>query len=103
MNDNNHSDLPIKEIRAYCETQPIARLSEFATGFEYLLRPDTDIGFIVDYVDGEAVTLLDMAGQEIDLGDITGRRVCMFTSRGLANGLFQTRFRVGRKLYEKAI
>ena len=65
MSEAIRIELPLKEISAYCQTQPIVRLSELAPDFEGWLRPDTDIGFLVEYVPGAIITLLDM-GHEID-------------------------------------
>lgn len=94
-------DSHVESIRAYCESQPIERLSEFAPGFEDWIRPDTDIGLLVDYVPGAPVSLLDMAGQEIALGEIIGKRVCLFTTKGLRQSPYQVPFEIGRRLYEK--
>lgn len=101
MSEMTRVDLSVEEIRAYCETQSIERLSEFAPGFEAWFRPDTDIGLLVEYVPGASITLLDMAGHEIDLGEIIGIRVSLFTTKGLCESLFQVPFDIGRRLYEK--
>ncbi len=93
--------LHLEAICAYCETQPIERLSEFAPGFEGWIRPDTDMGLLVDYIPGASVTLLDMAGHENDLGEIIGKRVCLFTTKGLRQSPYSVPFDIGRRLYEK--
>lgn len=95
-------DLHLEMICAYCETQPIERLSEFAPGFDGWLRADTDIGLLVDYVPGAPITLLDMAGHEIDLGEIIGKRICLFTTKGLRQSSYRVPFGIGRRLYEKS-
>lgn len=79
-------DLPQDRIREYCKSQPIKRLSVMGTDFEPWLRPDTEIGIVVDYEPGAVITLLDMAGQEIDLGEIIGKPVSLNTSKGLSRG-----------------
>lgn len=86
MNETVTVALPIEAIRDYCATQPIERLSVMGTDFEPWLRPDTELGIVVDYKPGAIVTLLDMAGQEIDLGEIIGRAVSLNTSEGLSRG-----------------
>ena len=90
-----------QEISAYCQTQPIQRLSEFAPGYEYLIRPHTDIGLLVDYSFGAGISLLTMAGHEHDLGDIIGKRVSLMTTKGLRQGTYKTPFEIGRRLYER--
>jgi len=94
-------DPHLNEICAYCETQPIERLSEFAPGFEGWVRPYTDIGLLVDYVSNAPISLLDMAGHEIDLGEITGKRVSLYTEKGLRQGPHPVPFDIGKRLYEK--
>lgn len=94
-------NLPVGKIRAYCETQPIERLSEFAPGFEGWLRPHTEIGFLVDYVPGAVITLLDMAGHEIDLGEIIDMGVSLHTSKGLSRGSLKKYIESARLIYER--
>ena len=79
MNDNNHSDLPIKEIRAYCLNEPIERLSLLGAALHGEIRPHTDIGMLVEYSPDASITYFDMAQQEIDLGSIIGQRVDLRT------------------------
>ncbi len=83
MSEMAKVDLPLEEIRTYCAKQPILRLSEFAPEFEEWNRPDADIAMLVNYVPGSRVTYLDMAGHEIDLGAIIGKRISLFTSEEL--------------------
>jgi len=94
-------DLYLGEICAYCDTQPIEHLSEFAPGFEDWIRPYTDMGLLVDYIPGAAISLLDVVGHEIDLGEIIGKRVCLFTTKGLRQGPHPVPFEIGKRLYEK--
>lgn len=94
-------DSHLNEIRAYCETQPIERLAEFAPGFEGWVRPHTDIGLLVDYVSNVPISLLNMAGHEIDLGEIIGKRVSLYTEKGLRQGSHPVPFEIGKRLYEK--
>ncbi|MCY3831713.1 MAG: nucleotidyltransferase domain-containing protein [Chloroflexi bacterium] len=42
-------NLPLEEIRAYCETQPIERLSLFGSAARNELRPESDVDFLVEY------------------------------------------------------
>lgn len=94
-------DLYLGEICAYCDTQPIEHLSEFAPGFEDWIRPYTDMGLVVDYIPGAAISLLDLAGHEIALGEIIGKRVSLYTEKGLRQGPHPVPFDIGKRLYEK--
>ncbi len=75
--------LPVEEIRAYCETQPIARLSRLGPGFHAWLRPNTEIGVLVEYLPGEGISYVDMARQERELSEILGGAVDLRTSNEL--------------------
>ena len=99
MNDALKLDLPVKEIAAYCETLPIRRLSMLGPDFEGWLRPDTDIGMLVEYVPGARIGYFDMAGQEIELGAIVGSRIDLRTAQELSNHHRQQLVREARRLY----
>ena len=101
MSENNHNNIPVDKIRAYCETQPIERLSELGADFNYWLRPNTDIGFVVDYVPGASVSLLDLAGHEIDLSEILGIGVVVHTTNGLRGGLLERYLEDTRLIYAR--
>ena len=101
MSEMIQMGIPIGKIRDYCTTQPIERLSELAPEFEGWLRPDTDIGFLVDYEPEAIITLLDMAGHEIDLGEIIGKGVSLQTSKGLSRGSLKKYIESARLIYEK--
>ena len=79
MNHITAIDLPIDEIRQYCETQPIARLAEFGSAWSGEMRPNTDVGLLVEYLPESGISYLDMAQQELDLGEIIGQKVDLRT------------------------
>ena len=99
MSDMTTIDLPIKEIAAYCETLPIRRLSMLGPDFDGWLRPDTDIGLLVEYTPGARIGYFDMAGQEVELGTILGTRIDMRTAQELSNHHRQQLVREARCLY----
>ena len=101
MNDIKAIDLPLDEIRQYCAAQPIARLSLLGPDFDGWLRPDTEIGLLVDYLPGATVSLFDMAGQEIDLKAITSLGVCLHTANGLRRGCLGKHAESARLIYER--
>ena len=85
MSENIKVKLPLADIRAYCETQPIRRLSLLGPDFDDWLRPDTDVGLLVEYVPGAPVGYFDMAGQEIALGAIMDSRIDLRTAQELSD------------------
>ncbi len=93
-------DLPVKEIRAYCETQPIERLSLFGSALRGELRPESDIDLLVEYRPGATVTLLTLAGHEIDLGRLIGRKVDLRMAGELRKSYRQQVIDSARPIYE---
>lgn len=76
--------LPLSAIHAYCERQPIRRLSLFGSALREDFSGESDVDFLVEYLPGVPVTLLDMAQQEIDLGVLIGRKADLRTPAELS-------------------
>lgn len=76
-------DLPLEAIRAYCDTQPIRRLSVFGSAARNELTPDSDVDLLVEYEPDARIGLFDMGGHLMDLQDIVGRKVDLVTPKGL--------------------
>ena len=79
MNETIRVDALEEAIRAYCDTQPIRKLSLFGSDFDDWLRPDTDVGMLVEYLAGASITYVDMSRQERELGEIIGGTVDLRT------------------------
>lgn len=77
-------DLPLEAIRAYCETQPIERLSLFGSALRNELTPESDIDLLVEYEPDASVGLFAMARQMRELSEICGRDVDLCTPNGLS-------------------
>lgn len=100
MSEKTKINLPVEAIRAYCETQPIKRLSLLGTAFDGWLRPDTDIGLLVEYAPGAPIGYFAMAQQEIDLGEIIGRRVDLRTQQEINRYCRQQLVEAAALIYE---
>lgn len=87
MNNTIRVDAPVEAIRAYCETQPIKKLSLFGSDFDEWLRPDTDMGILVEYSTDASITYIDMSRQERELGEIIGGTVDLRTPNELERHL----------------
>ncbi|MDE2774821.1 MAG: nucleotidyltransferase domain-containing protein [Chloroflexota bacterium] len=94
-------DLPVQAIRAYCETQPIARLSLFGSAMRGELRDESDIDLLIEYRPGTTVTLLTLAGHEIDLGNLIGRKVDLRMKEELRKTFRQQVIDCARPIYEE--
>lgn len=93
--------LPIDAIRAYCAGQPIHRLAVFGSVLRADFSPDSDVDLLVEYVPGVPVTYLDMAGQEIDLGEIVGRKIDLRTPAELSPYFRQQVIESAQVIYER--
>ena len=100
MSEQIATTLPIDKIRAYCETQPIARLSLFGSALRDELRDESDIDLLVEYRPGAIVTLLTLAGHEIDLGRLIGRKVDLRMAGELRQSYRQQVIDSARPIYE---
>ena len=76
-------DLPLESIRAYCETQPIRRLSVFGSAARNELTPESDVDFLVEYEPDAPVGYFSMARHMRQLSEILGRPVDLCTRNGL--------------------
>ena len=94
-------NLPIQEIREYCERQPIARLSVFGSAAKAELRPDSDIDFLIEYMPDARVGLFDMGGHLMDFEDIVGRKVDLVTPTGLCPYIKDEVLETARLIYVK--
>lgn len=101
MTDAIGIDLPLVAIREYCERQPIKRLSLFGSFLRGDACPDSDVDLLVEYVPGAPVGLLAMAGQEIKLGEILGKRVDLRTAQDLSRYFRQEVVDSAMLIYEK--
>ena len=102
MSQDNHNNIPVEEIRAYCKNLPIQRLWMSTPRFELYLRPDTDIGMMVEYVPNAPTTYIDMARQEIELGEFLGGSVDLRTVNEVFDEVLEYLTTKVEPLYEKS-
>ena len=94
-------DLPLEAIREYCASQPIQRLSLFGSALRDELTPESDIDLLVEYRPGTTITLLTLAGHEIDLCNLIGRKVDLRMAGELGRAFRQQVLDSARPIYEK--
>ncbi len=83
MSEVRELTLPLEKIRTYCETQPIARLSLLGAAFADWVRPNADLGLLVEYLPDEGISYIDMARQERELAKIVGGAIDLRTANEL--------------------
>ncbi len=101
MIDEIEIDLPLTAIHQYCERQPIRRLSLFGSFLRGDVGRSSDIDLLVEYIPDAPVGLLTMAGQEIELSEILGRRVDLRAAEDLSRYFRQAVVDSARLIYEK--
>ena len=101
MNETAAVALPVEEIRAYCATQPIQRLSLFGSAARNELTPDSDIDLLVEFDPDAKIGYFELAQQEIDLSELIGKKVDLRTPNELSRLFRQEVIESARLLYAK--
>lgn len=79
-----HIDLPREKIAEFCKRNHICRLSLFGSVLRGDFRPDSDIDFLVEFDPDHIPGLIRLAGMEIELTEILGRKVDLRTPEDLS-------------------
>ncbi len=81
-----HPSLNIEEasLARFCETHHIRRLSLFGSQLKGTAGPDSDIDLLVEFDPAHTPTLFTMAGMEIELSELLGRKVDLRTAQDLS-------------------
>jgi hypothetical protein len=101
MSEPFTATLPVDEIREYCASQPIRRLSVFGSAAQNELTPDSDIDLLVEYELGASVGLFAMARQMREFSEICGRDVDLCTPMGLSKYIRDEVIASAQLLYAK--
>lgn len=81
-------EIPQEQIAAFCRRNHIRKLAFFGSVLRDDFAPDSDVDVLVEFEPGARVGLITLAGMEIELSQILGRKVEMHTVKGL-NPLFR--------------
>jgi hypothetical protein len=77
-------DIPREKIADYCRRHRIRKLAFFGSVLRDDFGPDSDVDVLVEFEPGHTVGLLGMAGLEIELSEMLGRKVDLRTPRDLS-------------------
>ena len=75
----SHIDIPKERIAEFCRRSHIRRLALFGSVLRDDFGPDSDVDVLVEFVPGTRVGLLRLAGLEIELSELLGRKVDLNT------------------------
>ncbi|NLF32861.1 MAG: nucleotidyltransferase family protein [Planctomycetes bacterium] len=95
-------DIPTRELAGFCRRNAIRRLSLFGSVLRDDFRPDSDVDVLVEFETQARVGLITLAGMEIELSRILGRRVEIHTPKGLNPQFREEVLRVAEVQYEQA-
>jgi predicted nucleotidyltransferase len=76
-------DVPKEGIAAFCRRHLIRRLAFFGSVLRDDFTPESDVDVLVEFEPVARVGLITLAGMEIELSQILGRKVEMHTVKGL--------------------
>ena len=76
-------------LEGFCRRNYIRKLSLIGSVLRADFRPDSDVDIIVEFEQGKTPSLLRMAGLEIELSKILGRKVDLRTPEDLGRHMRQ--------------
>ena len=79
-----HIDLPRKKIAQFCKRHHIRKLSLFGSVLRNDFRSDSDIDLLVEFDPDHIPGLFLLAGMEIELTEIMGRKADIRTAQDLS-------------------
>jgi predicted nucleotidyltransferase len=82
---NHHGiQVPKEQFAEFCHRHHIRKLALFGSVLGADFRPDSDVDVLVEFEPGHTVGLLRMAGLEIELSEMLGRKVDLRTPGDLS-------------------
>ena len=76
--------IPEKKLEIFCRNNHIKKMSIFGSALRDELKADSDIDILVEFDQNHIPGLLDLAGMEIDLSEMIGRKVDLRTPAELS-------------------
>jgi predicted nucleotidyltransferase len=72
-------DIPQEKIAEFCRRHYIRRLALFGSVLRDDFTPDSDVDVLVEFEPGTRIGMIRLAGIELELSGILGRKVDMHT------------------------
>lgn len=80
---NARIDIPKEEIIAFCQRNHIRRMALFGSVLRDDFTPESDVDVLVDFEPDARIGYIGLAGLEIELDKILGRKVDLYTFEGI--------------------
>jgi len=98
---NQHFELPMDKIVAFCEKYPIRKLSLFGSILRDDFRPDSDVDVLVEFLAEASVTYFDLAKMQMELSDLIEREIDLLTPGALSQYFQQKVMNTAQVVYER--
>ena len=79
MSKRPNFEIPKEKIAEFCNKNHIKKLSIFGSALRDDFRADSDVDMLVEFQPGLHVGLIKLAGLELELSEIIGRKVDLNT------------------------
>jgi len=76
--------LPADKIAEFCKRNHIRRLALFGSALRDDFTPESDVDILVEFEPGHVPGFIKLAGMEIELGSVLGRKVDIRTPEDLS-------------------
>ena len=95
-------DVPNDHLVHFCQRHRIRKLAFFGSVLRDDFGPESDVDVLVEFEPGSRMGLIRLAGLEIELGQILGRKVDLNTPGFLSEYYRETILAQAEVLYEAA-
>ena len=95
-------EIPDDWLAGYCRKHHVRRLSLFGSVLRDDFGPDSDIDVLVELEPGARAGLIRLAGMELELGDLLGRKVDLNTPGFISPHFRERVLSQARVLYDAA-
>ena len=96
------SQLPREAIAEFCRRNGIRRLAIFGSALRDDFTPESDVDVLVEFEPEKRIGFLGLAGIEIELSEMLGRKIDLNTPNSLSPHFRDTVMKVARRLYDAA-
>jgi len=97
---NQNLTIPREAIADFCRRNRIRKLALFGSALREDFRPDSDVDILVEFEPEARVGLIRLAGMELDLSELLGRKVDMRTPQDLSRHFRDEVLREAEMLHE---
>ena len=80
---NERFEIPMNEVAEFCQRNHIRRLALFGSVLRDDFTPESDVDVLVEFDPSVRIGYFALAGLEIELGEILGRKADILTFRGV--------------------